>query len=81
MDGPEPLDRHRARNGNFVRVGERVLCCGFETDGVDERVEIVDDALIEPVERRSALAGQLPAGRYWGKKARGERSVDAFEPL
>jgi hypothetical protein len=24
--------------------------CGFEADGLKERVEVVDDALIEPVE-------------------------------
>jgi hypothetical protein len=28
----------------------RLTLCGFETDGVDERVEVVDEAVIEPVE-------------------------------
>lgn len=46
---PIGLDRYRARNGNFVRVWER-RSCGFEADGLDERVEVVDDALIEAVE-------------------------------
>src|SRR5208337_579635 len=70
----------RARNGYFVRVWKRVSC-GFETDGVNERVEVVDDALIEPVEERSALAAQLGVGRDWGKKAGSQRSVDAFKEL
>ena len=44
------------------------LSCGFETDGLNERVEVVDDALIEPVEERSALAAQLGVGRYWERR-------------
>jgi len=48
---------------------------------VNERVEVVDDALIEPVEWRSTLAAEFGVGRYWGKKAGSQRSVDAFEEL
>jgi hypothetical protein len=29
----------------------RPASCGFETDGLNERVEVVDEALIEPVEQ------------------------------
>ena len=56
------LDRYQARNGYFVRVWKR-HSCGFESDGLNERREVVDDALIEPVEGRSALVGQLGVSR------------------
>ena len=59
----------------------KLLSRGFETDGLNERVEVVNDALIEPAELRSALAAQLGVGRHWGKKVGSQRSVDAFEEL
>ena len=54
---------------------------GPEADGADEFVEIVDDALIEAVELRSALAGELAVHFEGREKARGQRSVDALEQL
>jgi hypothetical protein len=46
-----------------------------EPDKLDERVEVVDDALIKPVERRSVFAAQLGIGRYSRKKGRSERGM------
>lgn len=57
------------------------LLCGFEPDSVNEGVEIVDNALIEPVERQSVLAAELSVGADRRKKARGKRTVDALEEL
>ena len=55
--------------------------CGFETDGLNERVEVVDDALIEPVEERSVLTAQLGVGSYCGEKAGGQRSAAVVSPV
>jgi hypothetical protein len=49
--------------------------CGLEADKLDERVEVVDDALIESVEWRSVLAAQLGVGPYWREEASGQRGV------
>ena len=47
---------------------------GFETDGPDEDIEIVDDALVKAVELRSPL-GFEPSIRLEGaEKARRERA-------
>ena len=54
---------------------------GFESDGVDERVEVIDDALVEAIELRSALAGKRGVGPHWRQQAGGQRSVDALEEL
>jgi hypothetical protein len=43
------LDRYRAGNGDFVRVG-RGSSGGFEADGAEERIEVIDDAEIEAIE-------------------------------
>ena len=32
-----------------------LLSCGFEAEGADEGIEVIDDALIEAVELRSLL--------------------------
>ena len=55
--------------------------CGFEADGLDEVVEVVDDALIEAVELRSALALELGVGADRREKTGGQRGVDAVEEL
>ena len=49
--------------------------CGFEADGLDEFVEVVDNALVEvlAVEPSVGLDGRKEAGSQWG--------VDAFEEL
>jgi len=51
---------------------------GFETDGVNERVEVIDDALIKAVELRSALAGELGVGSIVGST--GDRRNSAVSP-
>ena len=54
---------------------------GFEADGSDEGIEIVDDVLIEAIELRSPL-GFEPCICFDGaEKACGERGIDAFEEL
>ena len=54
---------------------------GFESDGVNERVEVVDDALVEAIELRSTLAGKRGVGRHRRQQAGGQGSVDALEEL
>jgi hypothetical protein len=53
----------------------------FEADGVDERVEVVNDALVEAVELRSALAGKRGVGLDRRQQAGGQRGVDALKEL
>jgi len=48
------VDRYGARSGDFVRVGIHAEI--FQTDGLHEFVEIVDDTLVETVELRSVLS-------------------------
>jgi hypothetical protein len=45
------LDRYSDCNGDFVLLD--ALSCGFEGDGANESIKIVDDALIEAIELRS----------------------------
>ena len=48
---------------------------------MNKRVEVIDDALIQAVELRSALAGEVGVGSDRREKAGCQRSVDAFEKL
>ncbi len=54
---------------------------GFEANGSDESVEIVDDALIEAIELRSPLGFELGGCFDGAEKACRERRIDAFEEL
>ena len=54
---------------------------GFEADGSDEGVEIVDDTLIEAIEFGSPLGFEPDICFDGAEKACGERGVDAFEEL
>ena len=55
--------------------------CGFEADGFNELVEIVDGARVEAVELRSVLAVE-PGVALDGREEPGSRlGVDAFEEL
>jgi hypothetical protein len=49
--GLTTLDRYSDCNGDFVLLD--ALSCGFEADGANESIKIVDDALIEAIELRS----------------------------
>ena len=57
------------------------LSCGFEADGVNEGVDIVDDALIEAIELRSLCGSSWDSERDRAEKAGGKRRIDAFEQL
>ena len=46
---------------------------------MDEFIQIIDDALIQPIKLRSALVLQLPVAANWTEQARCERGVNAFE--
>jgi hypothetical protein len=48
--------------------------CGFEADGLDELVEIIDDALVEAVELRSVLALEAGIGLE-GREEAGSRGA------
>jgi hypothetical protein len=57
------------------------LSRGFEADGANEGIEIIDDALIEAIELRSLVLINLAICTDGAEKAGGERRVDAFEEL
>jgi hypothetical protein len=58
-----------------------VLSRGFEADGADEGVEVIDDALIEAIELGSLWLVDPGICVDGGKKSSGERRIDAFEQL
>jgi hypothetical protein len=54
---------------------------GFEANGADKPVEVVNDALIEAIELGSALMAEPGISCDRAEKARGKRRVDSFEKL
>ena len=54
---------------------------GFEADGADEGIEIIDDALIEAIELRSLLLVEPGIRADGAEKTSGKRCIDAFEEL
>jgi hypothetical protein len=54
---------------------------GFEADGSEDRVEIVDDALIEAIKLRSPLGFKSGVCFDGVEKACREWRIDAFEEL
>ena len=59
----------------------RVKSRGFEADGSDEGIEIVDDALIKAIELRSPLGFEPGICFDGAEKTCREWGVDAFEEL
>ena len=55
------------------------LSCGFEADGLDECIKVIDDAVIEAVELGSLFIPDSSIGGDGAEKACGQRCVDAFE--
>ena len=56
-------------------------CCRFESDSLDECVEVIDYAVVEAVELRSPLVSDSGIGADRVKKTRGQRGVDTLEQL
>ena len=56
-----------------------VLSCGFEADGLDERIEIIDDAVVEAIELRALVVRDFGISAERAKKTCGQRGVDALE--
>jgi hypothetical protein len=54
---------------------------GFETDGLDENIETIDDALVEAIELRSPLGFEPSVWVDRAQNACGERPIDPFEKL
>jgi hypothetical protein len=54
---------------------------GFEADGLDECIEIIDDTLVEAVELRSPLGFEASIWLDGAEKACGEWGIDALEEL
>jgi len=54
---------------------------GLQTDSLEESVEVIDDALMEAVKLRLALAAEPFVAVHRGKQAGGERRVDSLEEL
>ena len=59
----------------------RVESRGFEADGSDEGVEVIDDALIEAIKLRSPLGFEPSVCFDGAEKACREWGIDAFEEL
>ena len=59
----------------------RVQSRGFEANGSDEGIEIVDDALIEAIELRSPLGFEPFVSFDGAEKACREWGIDPFEEL
>jgi hypothetical protein len=55
--------------------------CGFETDGLDEDIKIIDDALVKAVEWRSPFGFESSIWFDRAEKACRERRIDPFEQL
>jgi hypothetical protein len=53
----------------------------FESDGIQERSEIVTDALIEPVELGTLLLLQFRVSREGSQQPGGQWRVEPFEQL
>jgi hypothetical protein len=59
----------------------RVESRGFEADSSDEGIEIVDNALIEPIKLRSSLGFEPGICLDGAEEACRERGIDALEEL
>ena len=56
-------------------------CGGFEADGPDECIKIMDDPVVEAVELGSPLVGDCGIGADRAEETRSQRGVDSFEQL
>jgi hypothetical protein len=56
-----------------------ILSCGFEANGADQRIEIIDDALVEVIELRPLLLVEAIVCADGAEQAGGQRCIDAFE--
>ena len=70
------LGRYGGINEDFVLVDE---WGEYETDGSQEMVEGVGEALVKAVERRALRVGEGSVSGDRVKESSGERSVDAME--
>ena len=52
---------------------------GFEAEGADEGIEVIDDALVEAIELRSLLLVDSSIRTDGAEKGSGERRIHAFE--
>jgi hypothetical protein len=58
-----------------------LLSCGFEPSGLDEGIEVIDNALIEAIELRSLGVVDSSIRADGAEKAGGKRGIDTFEEL
>jgi hypothetical protein len=63
----------------WISFSSCVLSCGFETDGLDERIKIIDYAVVEAVELRALLVREFGICADGAKKAGGQRGIDPLE--
>src|SRR5207302_8736232 len=62
-----------------VRCSGRDSCGDLEADGVKELMDVVDDALIQPIELGPLGRGKGGGAGDWSEESRGEGGVDALE--
>jgi hypothetical protein len=66
----------------WVLSRSAVLSCGgFEADGPDECIKIIDDPVVEVVELGSPVVGASGIGADRAEETRSQRGVDSFEQL
>src|SRR6266567_1241833 len=59
----------------------RVVSSGLETDGIHEFIEIINDALIEPIKLRTLLLLKFLVSGDRRQETGSQRRVDPFEQL
>jgi hypothetical protein len=56
-----------------------VLLCGLEADGRDERIKIVDNAIVGTIELRSLLVRDFGMGADGAERTCCQRGIDSLE--
>ena len=68
-----------AANEDFVLVVGQLR--GFQADSADEVIEVIDDALVEPIELGPLAQVESTVCGDWAEKACGEGGVDSLKEL
>jgi hypothetical protein len=73
------LARYSSLSGDFGSRSAVLSCGGFEADGPDECIKIIDDPVVEAVELGSPFVGDSGIGADRAEETRSQRGVDSFE--
>jgi len=75
------LDRYAHRNENFVLVCIAESGGGFEADGLQQLIQIIDDTLIEAIQLRAFLLLKFGITLDRLQETSGERRLDSLKEL